>query len=137
MAVAVLFRLHDIVLITRKQWVVWLGAFAALSFLYYFDHYTSFSLLTKAAMPPVAVGLGLIPHFVRKMGFLFTLTSLAAGVAGAFVLYYLVVTLLSPTTQFATKAIAVLIVTFCASGTTSGVCAVLEMYRRMAHRLAT
>lgn len=129
--------LQDLVITTGKRWVMWLGGFAALMFLFYFGSYTSLSLLTKALMPPIAVGIGLIPHFIRKMGFMFTLASLAAGVAGAFVLYYLVITLLSPTTQFATKVIEALLVAFCTSGITSGAIEVLDIYRQMAHRFAT
>ncbi len=74
--------LQDVVIVAGKPWVLWFGGFAALLFLYYFDQYTSLSLVTKAAMPPIVVGVGLMPHFIRKMGFLFVLSSLAAGIAG-------------------------------------------------------
>jgi hypothetical protein len=43
--------LQDTVTVTGKQWVLWLGGIAALLFLYYFDHYKSLSLVTKAALP--------------------------------------------------------------------------------------
>ena len=126
--------LQDFVIVTRKQWVLWLGVVAATLFLYYFDRYTSLSLLTKAAMPPIAVGLGLMPHFVRRMGFVFALSSLGAGVVGAVVLYYFAAAMLSPTTHFATRTIGVLVVTFCLTGITSGILAVFDIYRRLTHR---
>ena len=129
--------LQDVVSVTGKQWVLWFGGIAALLFLYYFDHYTSLSLVTKAAMPPIALGVGLIPHFIRKMGFLFVLSSFAAGVAGTFVLYNIAVTLFTPTAHFATKVIGVLLVTFCLSAITSGVLAVFDLCRQMSRRFAT
>jgi hypothetical protein len=129
--------LQDVVIVTGKQWVLWFGGIAALLFLYYFDHYTSLSLVTKAAMPPIAVGVGLIPHFIRKMGFLFVLSSLAAGVAGAFVLYSVAATLFTPTAHFATKVIGALLVTFCLSAITTGVLAVFDLYRQATRRFAT
>jgi hypothetical protein len=126
--------LQDVAMVTGKQWVLWFGGIAALLFLYYFDHYTSLSWATKAAVPPIAVGVGLIPHLIRKMGFLFVLSSLAAGVAGAFVLYNVAATLFSPTQHFATKIIGALLVTFCLSAITSGVLAVFDLYRQVRHR---
>jgi len=129
--------LQDLVIVTGKQWVLWFGGIAALFFLYYFDHYTSSSFLTKAALPPIAVSLGLIPYFIRKMRFLFVLSSLAAGVVGTFVLYSVAATVLSPTAHFATRVIGVLIVTFCLAGITSGVLAVLDIYRHVTRRFAT
>ena len=94
-------ELQDVVIVTGKRWVLWFGVIAALLFLYYFDHYTSLSLVTKAAMPPIAVGFGLIPHFIRRMGSLFLLSSLTAGVGGGFVLFNIATTLFSPTSHFA------------------------------------
>lgn len=129
--------LQDVLIATGKQWVLWFGGIAALLFLYHFDHYTSLSLVTKAAMPPIVVGVGLIPYFIRKMGFLFVLSSLAAGVAGGFVLYNVAATLFSPTAYFATKVIGALLVTFCLSAITSGVLTVLDLYRQLTRHFAT
>jgi hypothetical protein len=123
--------LQDFVIVTRKQWVLWLGVFAITLFLYYFDRYTSLSILTKIAMPPVAVGLGLIPYFVKKMGFVFALSSLAAGVAGVTAVYYFAAPMLLPTTHFATRTIGALVVTFCLAGITSGALAIFDIYRRL------
>lgn len=130
--------LEDIAVVANKRWAIWLGGILALLFLYYLDHFTSLSLMTKAAAPLVAVGAGMIPCFIRKIRFLFVLTSLAVGVAGAFVLYNFAVTIFSPTTHFATKAIGVLLVAFCVSGLTSGILAILDICSRLApRRLAT
>ena len=129
--------LQYFVTVTGKQWVMWSGGIAALLFLYYFDHYTSLSFVTKAAMPPIAVGIGMIPYFIKKIGFLFVLSSLAAGVAGAFVLYNVAATVLSPTARFATALIGVLLVTFCVSGIASGMLAIYDFCRHLTRRLAT
>ena len=129
--------LQDAVTVTGKQWVLWLGGIAALLFLYYFDHYTSLSLVTKAALPPIALAVGLIPHLIRKMGFLFVLSTLAAGVGGGFVPFDIAVTLFSPTAHFATKLIGALLVTFCLSALTSGVLTVSELYGQVTRRFAT
>ena len=122
--------LQDFVNVTHKQWVLWLGVVAALVFLYYFDRYTSLSLLTKAAMPPIATGLGLVPHFIKRMGFVFSLSSLAVGVVSATALYYFATTMLSPTAHFATRTIGALIVIFCVTGITSGVLVGVGLYRQ-------
>ena len=124
-------------IVTGKGWVLWFGGIAALLFLYYFDHFTSLSLLTKAAMPPIAVGVGVIPHFIRKVGFLFVLSSLVAGGAGVFVLYGVAVTLFSATEYFATKVIGALLMTFCLSAITSGALTIFDFYRQVTRRLAT
>jgi hypothetical protein len=129
--------LQDIVTVTGREWVLWSGGIAALMFLYYFDYYTSLSLLTKAAMPPIAVGIGMIPHFVRRFGFLFVLSSLAAGVAGALVFYNAGATALSPKAHFATAIIRVLLVAFSVSGVASGILAIYDVWHLLSRRLAT
>ena len=128
--------LQDAVTVTGKQWVLWLGGIVALLFLYSCDHYTPLSLVTKAALPPVALAVGLIPQLIRKMGFLFVLTSLTAGVGGGFVLFNIAVTLYSPTAHFATKLIGALLVTFCLSALTSGVLTVAQLYGQVTRRFA-
>jgi hypothetical protein len=122
---------EDISIISRKEFVLWLGVFAALLFLYYFDRYTSMSFLTKAAMPPLAVSVGLLPHFVKGIRFLFSLASVAAGVVGGYVLYLVADSIRLPSAHFATKFIAVLIVTFGCAGITSGLLALFDVYRKL------
>src|SRR5262249_13976177 len=93
---------------------------------------------TEAAiMPPIAVGIGMIPYFIKKIGFLFVMSSLAAGVAGGFVLYNVAATALSPTAHFATAVIGVLLLTFCVSGIASGILAIYDVCRHLSRRLAT
>ena len=122
----------------RQTVVLWFGGIAALLFLYYFDHYTSLSLVTKAAMPPIALGVGLIPHFIRKMGFFSSCHHLQQEWRGPLFYITLPFTLFTPTAHFATKVIGVLLVTFCLSAITSGVLAVLTYYcRQMSRRSAT
>ena len=125
---------EDLSIIIHKEFVLWLGVFAALLFLYYFDRYTSMSFLTKAAMPPLALGAGLLPHFVERVRFLFSLSSVAAGVVGGYVLYLVANTILSPSTHLATKLIGVLIVTFGCAGITSGLLALFDVYHKLSRR---
>jgi len=119
---------EDLSIAARKDFVLWAGIFAALLFLFYLDRYTSLSLVTKVASPLIAVIAGVLPHFVRQIRFLFTLCSTTAALAGAFVLYYVAPTLLSPSTHFATKTIGLLIVTFCLSSFLAGGLAVYDLY---------
>jgi hypothetical protein len=125
---------EDFAIVTRKNLVLWFGSFAALLFLYYFDWHTSASLLTKAAMPPLAVAAGLVPHFVRRIRFLFFLSSVAAGIAGAVVLYYVANVFLSPTARFASKFIGLLIVTFAVASITTGFFAFLDVCSKLTRR---
>jgi hypothetical protein len=127
--------MEDLATVTRKNLVLWPGVFAILLFLYYLDRHTSLSFLTKAAMPPLAVGAGLVPHFVRRSKFLFALSSLAAGGAGAYVLYLVGNTALSPTTHFANRLIAVVIVTFGLAAAITGLLAVFDLSRKLSRRL--
>jgi hypothetical protein len=125
---------EDLSIISRKEVVLWLGVFAALLFLYYFDRYTSMSFLTKAAMPPLAVGAGLLPHFVKRIRFLFSLSSVAAGVFGGYVLYLVANTIMTPSTHFASKFIGALIVTFGCAGITSALLALFDGYHNLSRR---
>ena len=125
---------EDLSIASRKELVLWIGVFAALLFLYYFDRYTSMSFLTKAAMPPLAVGAGLVPHFGKRIKFLFSLASVAAGVVGGYVLYLVADSILLPSTHFATKFIGVLIVTFVCAGITSGFLTLFDIYRKVRRR---
>jgi hypothetical protein len=129
--------LEDLTIAARKDVVLWTGIVAALVFLYYFDRYTSLSLMTKVAAPPIAVGAGVLPHFVRQIRFLFVLSSVAAGLGGAFVLYYATPTLLSRNMHFATKFIGLLIVTFCLASILAAVVAVSDVYRNVTARQHT
>ena len=126
--------IEDLATFTRKDYVLWLGAIAVLVFLYYFDWHTTMSSLTKAAMPPLAVGVGLMPHFVRRLRFLSDLASIAAGMLGAYVLYITMNSVLVPTSHFATKFIGALYVTFILAGIVSGLLSILDVYHRLSHR---
>jgi hypothetical protein len=127
--------MEDLATVARKDMVLWSGVFGVLLFLYYFDRHTSMSFLTKAAMPPLAVGAGLVPHFVRRLRFLFALSSVAAGVAGAYVLYLVASTALSSTSHFYSKLIALMIVTFGLASTITGLLAVLDLSHKLTRRL--
>ena len=126
--------MEDLATFIRKDYVLWLGAVVALVFLYYFDWHTTMSSLTKAAMPPLAVGAGLTPHFVRRLRFMFDLASIAAGITGCYVLYMTMNSFLVPTSHFATKLIGALFVTFILGGVVSGLLSLLDVYHRLTHR---
>jgi fructose-specific phosphotransferase system IIC component len=124
---------EDFSIISHKEFLVWLGGFAALLFLYYFDRYTSMSILTKTVMPPLAVGIGLVPHFVRRARFLFSLASLAVGVVAGYLLYLSADSILLPSTGFAHNFPS-LMVTFGCAGITTGLLVLFDVYRRLRHR---
>jgi hypothetical protein len=73
---------EDLALAANRSRLVWVGLFPALLLLYYCDRYTSLSMITKAAIPLLAVGLGTLPLFVRRLRFLFVVSSVAAGGIG-------------------------------------------------------
>ena len=125
---------EDLATFIRKDYVLWLGAIAALLFLYYFGWHTTMSSLTKAAMPLLAVGVGLTPHFVRRMRFLFDLASIAAGIVGGYVLYMTLNTFLRSASHFATKFIAALFVTFILAGIMSGLISLFDVCQRLTRR---
>jgi hypothetical protein len=70
---------EDLGTVTRRAWIFWGGITLALALLYYLEHNMSSSVLTKAAIPLVATACGLMPHIVRRINFVFTVFSFAAG----------------------------------------------------------
>ena len=126
---------EDLSTAAHKDLVLWFGAISALAFLYYFDWHTSDSLLTKAAMPLLAVSVGLVPHFVKRLRFLFALSSIAAGVAGGYVLYFVAAAFLPSSPRFNNKVIPILIVTFGSASIIAGLLAVLDLCRNLTRRL--
>lgn len=123
---------EDLGTATRQQWVFWAGVVLGLIFLYYFEHFTTDSTLVKGAMPLIAITAGGIPHVIRRIRFLFTACSLAAGVAGLVALYFVVRVLVSWTTSFATKGIAFLFVAFATTSLATGVLSAVALRRRPA-----
>jgi hypothetical protein len=116
---------EDLAKIAGQTAVFWIWLTTGLAFLYYLEHFTGDRAVTRIAMPLLAFTAGSLPHFVRRVGFVFTLTSLAAGLAGLAVLYLLLRTFLSSgVVSFSTRTIGVLVMTFI---TTSLVTAVLSM----------
>jgi len=113
--------LDDFSRVTRKEWTVWVGTILALSLLYYFERNTSSALLTKTMMPMLAVAGGLVPHIVKRLRFVFAVCGVAAGVAGIFVFYSVITTLLSPRSSFATKGVEFVLIAFGASALAAGI----------------
>lgn len=118
---------EDFGTVTRQVSVFWVGVTVALALLYYFQRYTSSSVLTKAAMPLLATAGGLLPHVVRRISIVFTIASLVAGIAGLVVLYLALTTLL--TSSFATKGIGIVVITFAMASLVSGVLSVASLRR--------
>ena len=122
--------LEDFATVTRQASIFWLGLAPALAFLYFYERHTGSSVLTKVAMPLLATVGGLLPHVVRRIKFVFTLISLAAGIAGLVVLYFTVDTLVSSTSSFATKGIGLVFVAFGTASVATGVLSVASLSRR-------
>lgn len=118
---------EDFGTVTRRAWVFWVGVGAALSSLYYFEHYTSDRILTKAAMPLLATAGGSLPHVVRRIKIVFTVVSLGAGLAGVAILCLGLATLLNR--SFATKGIGVVGMTFGMASLAAGVLSVARLRR--------
>ena len=123
--------LDDFGTVTRQNWVFWAGVMLALAFLYYFERNTGSSIVTKAAMPLLATAAGLLPHVVRRIRFVFTVFSLAAGIAGLVVFYLVLAMLFSASaSSFATKGIGVVVVAFGTASLATGVLSVASLWRR-------
>jgi len=122
--------LEDFVAVTRQASVFWLGLAPALSFLYFYERHTSSSVLTKVAMPLLAMLGGLLPRVVRRIKFVFTAISLLAGIAGLVVLFFTVDTLVFSTSSFATKGIRIVFVAFGTASVATGGLSVASFRRR-------
>jgi hypothetical protein len=123
---------EDLGPVMRQAWIFWLGITLSLALLYYFELNTSTSVLTKAAMPLLATAAGLMPHIVRRINFVFTVFSFAAGIGGL-VLFYFVVSdrVYGPSaSSFSTRGVAITIVTFGVASVATGALSVATLRRR-------
>ena len=84
------------------------GSNAGLDFLYYFERYTSSRTVTKIGMPLLATAVGLLPHVIQRIHFVFIIFSIAFGVA-ALVLFYFVASSYLSGSFFSTKGIGLLV----------------------------
>jgi len=123
------FGLEDFGAVTRRPWVFWSGAMLALILLYYFERNTSSRTVTKIAMPLLATAVGLLPHVIRRIHFVFIIFSIAFGVA-ALVLFYFAASSYLSGSFFSTKGIGFLVLTFGTSSFIAGVLSVALLRRR-------
>jgi len=97
--------------------------------LYYFERNTSSRTVTKVGMPLLATAVGLLPHVIRRIRFVFIIFSIAFGVA-ALVLFYFVASSYLSGSFFSTKGIGFLVLTFGTSSFIAGVLSVALLKRR-------
>lgn len=96
----------------HRRWIFWLGSVAGLALLYCLEHYSITDRNpTKFVTPLVATIGGSLPYIIRRLSFVFTVFSFAAGIAGLVVLYFEASAFLSGS-SFATRFIAFLIIAF-------------------------
>jgi hypothetical protein len=113
--------IEDIERIMHKRWVFWLGSVAGIALLYWLEHYSITDRnSTKFVMPLVATMGASLPYFIRRLSFVFTVFSFAAGIAGLVVLYFEASAFLSGG-SFATKFIAYLIIAFMISSVAAAI----------------
>ena len=124
--------LEDLGKATGQNWVLWSGVTLALIFLYYLERHTSDAVLTKVAMPLLAILIGLLPHVIRRISFVFVVFSLAAGIAGLVLSYFFLASRLISASTFATNEVAILVLSFVAASIATGVLSVAELWRRQA-----
>ena len=115
---------EDLSSVRRQAWLLWVGMTLVLGFLYYFERNTTSSLLTKAAMPLMATGAGLLPHAIPRIRFIFSVCCLATGIAGIVVLSFALSTYFSAGHAFATEGITLVIFVFGTASLTTGVLSV-------------
>jgi hypothetical protein len=123
------FGLEDFGTVTRQAWVFWAGVILALAFLYYFERNTSSSIVTKTAMPLLAAAGGLMPHVIRRINLVFTVLSIAAGIAGL-VVFYLAGTSYLSGSSFQNKSIGFVVLAFGTASLIAGVLSVALLRRR-------
>ncbi len=121
--------LDDFRALTRESWVFWAGVPLALVYLYYFERNTSSSIVTKIAMPLLATAGGLMPHVIRRIRFLFTVFSFAAGVAGLIVFYVTSTSYLSGS-SIATKSTSFVVFAFATASLITGALSVASLKPR-------
>jgi len=118
--------------VARKAWIFWVGVTLASGFVYYLERHTTSSVITKAAMPLLVTVGGLLPHVIRRINFVFTVFSFAAGIAGLVILYLALPTLVSASSSFANKESGFVIVGFGIASVATGVLSVVSLRRRNA-----
>jgi len=128
--------LEDFSTVIQKAWAFWLGASLAVVLLYYFERNTTSTVLTKAAMPLLAVTVGLLPHTIPRIRFVFAVFGLAAGLAGVGFLYIVLPTIISPMSHFASWEIGVVMVAFGASALATGILTAVPFCQRIRSRVA-
>lgn len=121
--------LEDFGAVTRRPWVLWAGAMLALILLYHFERNTSSRDVTKIGMPLLATAVGLLPHVIRRIHFVFTIFSIAFGVAALVLFYFTVGSYLSGS-FYSTNWIGVLVLTFGTSSLIAGALSVALLRRR-------
>jgi hypothetical protein len=109
-----------------KPWVSWAGFGMGMALLFYLEHFTADRLVTRIAMPLVAALGGSLPHFIRRIRFVYIICSLLVGIAGLTAFYFEGSALLFGS-SFATKSIAFLIVSFGVSSVATAVLSALSL----------
>ncbi len=78
--------LHDLTEATKRQAIFWAGNVLFLGFVCYWNQYTTDAGLTKAAMPVLACTGGTVPHFLRRLSFIYPILCVLFGLCGVAVL---------------------------------------------------
>ena len=101
----------------------------ALILLYYFECNTSSGTVTKIGMTLLATAVGLLPHVVRRVHFVFITFSIAFGVTAPVLFYFGASSYLSGS-SFSTKGMGFLALAFGTSSFIAGVLSVALLRRR-------
>lgn len=105
-----------------------------MALLYYFEHNTTSSTLTKTAMPLLATAGSVMPHIFQRIKFVFTAFCVAAGITGLAVFYFALTSHLAGS-SFATKSIGFVILTFATASLVTGILSVSILMRRHMSRV--
>jgi hypothetical protein len=121
--------LHDLTEATKRQAIFWAGNVLFLGFVYYWNRYTTDADLTKVAMPILACAAAMVPHFLRRLSFIYPALCALFGLCGVAVLCEDIWTFTTGS-SFATPVIAALMVFFPLASITAATLLVIAYFHR-------
>ena len=120
---------HDLSTAAKHEWIFWSGTVLVLGLLYFLNGYTTDPNLAKAAMPVLACASATVPHFFRRLSFIYSTLCVLFGLCGVIVFCWDTKTFMTGS-SFATPVITALLVIFPIASITAGALLIDSFFRR-------